>query len=164
MASIEIFPELKGVPSLEQVRERRAAILDTLRTLRDPQARFQWLVDRARTRPMLPDSLRTDGHRVPGCQVRLWWIAEERDGRLWFASDSDAVTLKAITGLLADCYGGETAEGVKADPPRFLEDLGLLRLLAESRRATILRVADSMSSGGTSGGGTSGGGTSSASP
>lgn len=146
MDSMEIHPELKHVPSLDEVRRRRSAILDTLRALRDPQARFQWLVDRARVGPVLPDSLRTDAHRVTGCQVRLWWVAEERDGRLWFASDSDAVTLKAITGLLAECYCGETAEGVRSDPPRFLEEFGLLRLLAESRRATILRVSDSMNS------------------
>jgi len=147
--------------TLDEVRQRRTEIIAQLWALRDPQARFQWVVDRARVRPALPESLRTDGHRMAGCQVRLWWIAEERDGRRWFASDSDAVTLKALTGLLADCYSGETLEGVRADPPRFLEELGLLRLLAESRRATLLRVVDSM---GAPSGGTSVGGTSSASP
>lgn len=126
---------------VEAVRQRREGLLGQLRALRDPQARFQWAVERARSRGPLPDALRTESNRVSGCQVRLWWIPEERGGRWWFASDSDAVTLKAMTGLLAEAYSGDTRDGIEADPPRFLEELGLLRQLAENRRATVLRVA-----------------------
>lgn len=121
--------------------ERRRRILAELASLRDPQARLQWAVDRARQRPSLPDALRTEDRRVSGCQVRLWWVATLRGGAWALASDSDAATLKAMTGLLAECYDGETSQGILDDPPEFLEQLGLLRLLAENRRATVLRVA-----------------------
>lgn len=122
----------------------RRELLATLAGIRDPQARLQWVVDRARNRPALPDVDRREEHRVSGCQVRLWWVAEFRDGRCWFRSDSDAVTLKALTGLLAECYSGESPAEVVADPPSFLGGLGLLRQLAESRRATVLRVAEGL--------------------
>lgn len=141
MASMILPQELVG---LHQVRDSRAEVFSTLKAIRDPQARFQWLVDRARLRPALPDVLRREEHRVTGCQVRLWWVRVERDGRRWFASDSDAVTLKALTGLLAECFSGEEMRVLKEEPVRFLEELGLLRQLAESRRATVLRVAGSM--------------------
>ncbi len=133
--------ELAGV---EQVRHSRVEVFSALKAIRDPQARFQWLVDRARARPALPDVLRREEYRVTGCQVRLWWVRVERDGRRWFASDSDAVTLKALTGLLAECFSGEEMRVLQEEPVRFLEELGLLRQLAESRRATVLRVAGSM--------------------
>lgn len=131
-------------PAVEAVRAHRAWLISELKAIRDPQARFQWAVERARTRPALADELRVEAHRVPGCQVRLWWVRAEVGGRRWFASDSDAVTLKALTGLLAEAYHGETIEGLIADPPVFLEPLGLLRQLAESRRATVLRVVAAM--------------------
>lgn len=140
-ASLILPPELAGVG---QVRNSREAVFSAMKAIRDPQARFQWLVDRARTRPALPDVLRREEYRVTGCQVRLWWVRVERDGRRWFASDSDAVTLKALTGLLAECFSGEEALVLKEEPVRFLEELGLLRQLAESRRATVLRVAATM--------------------
>jgi sulfur transfer protein SufE len=129
---------------IESVRAHRAEVLSALRAIRDPQARFQWLVERARTRPPLPVEGRRDEYRVTGCQVRLWWLQAERDGRRWFASDSDAVTLKALTGLLAECYSGEELAVLQEEPVRFLEESGLLRQLAESRRATVLRVAVAM--------------------
>jgi sulfur transfer protein SufE len=131
-------------PAVEVVRAHRAWLISELKAIRDPQARFQWAVERARTRPALADELRVETHRVPGCQVRLWWVQAEVGGRRWFASDSDAVTLKALTGLLAEAYHGETIDGLIADPPVFLEPLGLLRQLAESRRATVLRVVAAM--------------------
>jgi cysteine desulfuration protein SufE len=130
--------------SSQVVRGKRRQLLETLAGIRDPQSRLQWVVDRARTRPSLPDVDRREEHRVSGCQVRLWWVAEYRDGRCWFRSDSDAVTLKALTGLLAECYSGERAAEVVGDPPNFLGELGLLRQLAENRRATVLRVAEGM--------------------
>ncbi len=123
---------------------RRRAILAELAALRDPQQRLQWIVERARTRLPLPESARTDAHRVQGCMARLWWVAEPRGNRWHLAADSDAVTLKALVGLIAECYDGETSHGILDDPPDFLERLGLLRQLAENRRATVLRVARSL--------------------
>ena len=116
--------------------------LARLASVRDPQSRLALAVERARKRPPLPDNLRADGHRVEGCQVRLWFVPELKNGSCWFHTDSDAVTLKALVGLLCDFYSGRTPSEILAQPPVFLEDLGLLHHLAESRRATILRVIE----------------------
>ena len=121
-----------------------AGLVERLRRLPDPQARLQLAVDLARARTGLPDALRTDAHRVHGCLVRLWFVATLRDGRCWFATDSDAVSLKALVGLLCDLNSGLRPEEIAARPTAVLEELGLLRQLAENRRATILRVADAM--------------------
>lgn len=123
---------------------RRQRIVSALEALNDPQQRLQWVVERARSKPPLPDAARTDACRVVGCQVRTWWNAACHDHRWTLAADSDAVTLKALLGLLAECYDGESSQGIVADPPDFLERLGLLRQLAENRRATVLRVVQGL--------------------
>lgn len=110
--------------------------------LTDPQARLSWLVDWARHQPALPVQDRLDRHRVSGCQVRLWWIAEVRDGRCSFRTDSDAVSLKALTGFLALHYSGRTPLEVVHGERAPLERFGLLRHLADNRRATVLRVEE----------------------
>jgi cysteine desulfuration protein SufE len=128
----------------EDTPSRRQRIVSSLEALNDPQQRLQWVVERARSKPPLPDTVRTDACRVAGCQVRTWWNASCHDRRWTLAADSDAVTLKALLGLLAECYDGESSQGIVADPPDFLERLGLLRQLAENRRATVLRVAQAL--------------------
>ncbi len=123
-----------------------AGLVERLRRLRDPQARLQLAVDLARTRSGLPEALRIDAHRVHGCLVRLWVVGAMQEGRCWFAVDSDAVSLKAIVGLLCDLNSGLRPDEIDENPAAVLEELGLLRQLAESRRATILRVAATLRS------------------
>jgi cysteine desulfuration protein SufE len=121
---------------------KQQALLAALTRLRDPQARFAWAVEQARHRAPLPEELRIEAHRVTGCQVRLWFVPKFRDGRCWFRTDSDALTLKAMTGLLCELASGATPAEVAALDFAFLDQLGLLRQLAESRRATVLHVAE----------------------
>lgn len=132
---------MADLSAAQSVADRLDGCLGPYRDRRDPQSRLSLAVERARQRPPLPAELRRDEFLVPGCQVRLWLVPGFVDGRCRYATDSDAATLKALTGLLAEVYGGLTPDEVLACPPDFLEDLGLLRQLAESRRATVLRVA-----------------------
>ena len=130
---------LESVQTSLAVREQ--ALVDRLLPLKDPQARFAWAVDQARLRSALPAPLRQERFRVPGCLVRLWWVSEFREGRCWFQTDSDAMTLRAFSGILCDLASGASPEELAVWNPEFLERLGLLRQLADNRRATIGRVA-----------------------
>lgn len=122
--------------------DRERDLVGRLTALRDPQARFAWAVEQARLRSPLPDALRLESHRVQGCLVRLWLVPEFRDGRCWFQTDSDAATLRAFSGILCDLASGLPPEHLVDWRPEFLDRLGLLRQLADNRRATIGRVID----------------------
>jgi cysteine desulfuration protein SufE len=114
-----------------------------LRAMPDPQQRFMACVDHARQRPWLPDPLKTSANRVEGCQVRIWFVAHLlENGRCEFLLDSDAITLKAVAGLLCDLYTGALPEEIVANPPLFLDDLRLTQSLAENRRRTVERIAE----------------------
>ncbi len=126
----------------ETLAERAATLTKVLGGLPDSQARFSWLVEQARLRPLLPPEWRRDEFRVSGCQVRTWLVAEIRDGRCWFGFDSDAASLKAVGGLLCDFYQGQLSAEVLAYPPRFLETLSLGANLAENRRRTVWRIRE----------------------
>ncbi len=118
-----------------------SGLLSPILAVRDPQQRLARLVEMAKARPLLPDALKLDVHHVEGCQVRIWFIPVFQDGRCWFHSDSDAVTLKALVGLLCEVYSGRTPAEIAGHEPTFLEELAVLKQLAESRRATVRRVA-----------------------
>jgi len=110
--------------------------------LRDPQQRFVCLVERARRREPLPERYRIHDHRVEGCQVRTWWVGEIRAGACWFGLDSDAITLKALGGFLCEQATEQSwaqQQDYQADQ---LERWGVLRQLADNRRATLLRLAE----------------------
>ncbi len=112
-----------------------------LNQLRDPQQRFVYLVERARSREPLPERYRVDVHRVEGCQVRTWWVGEVRSGTCWFGLDSDAITLKAFGGFLCEQATSQSWDQQQNYQADLLDRWGVLRQLADNRRATVLRLA-----------------------
>jgi len=108
----------------------------------DPQQRLARLVEEARHRPPLEPALRIEGNRVEGCLVRVWFVPDLRAGKCSFYCDSDAVSLKAVAGLLCDLYSGHTPEEIVASNSGLLKSLGILPQLAENRRRTIGRIEE----------------------
>jgi cysteine desulfuration protein SufE len=115
-----------------------------LAALNDPQVRLAQLVETARLLPPLPSIDRQEAHRVPGCLVRTWWIAEWREGRCWFRTDSDAMTLKCLAGAIAELASGGTPDEIAALDFSPFESLGLLKQLAENRQKTIRNLMNSV--------------------
>mgnify|MGYP003346280395 FL=1 len=107
---------------------------------RSPQERLQWLVEQARQRPGLPTELKTDAQRVPGCLANLWLVAETREGRCQFQCDSDSHIVRAVAGLLCEFYSGATPAEILAQPPDFLEQVGINQHLTANRRNVLSRV------------------------
>lgn len=128
--------------SADQPVAARFQIVDAFfAAIPDPQQRFSQCVERARTRPLLPEIHRTETHRIEGCQVRIWVVSRFENGRCWFESDSDALTLKALSGLLCELFNGATPEEILQAPNGFPDAWRLTRMLAENRRKTIERIA-----------------------
>ena len=137
-----VNPESSSPSTVTETAFPESVPIAVLSALKDPQARLGWLVDWARRLHPFPESLRRDEFRVSGCLVRLWWVPEFHSGRCWFRADSDAVSLKALTGFLASHYSGKTTAEILAGERAPLDRLGLLRHLADNRRATVLRVEE----------------------
>lgn len=115
-----------------------------LAALKDPQIRLAQLVETARLQSPLPAIDRQEAHRVQGCLVRTWWIAEWRQGRCWFRTDSDAMTLKCLAGAIAELATGGTPNEIAGLDFSPFESLGLLKQLAENRQRTIRNLMNSV--------------------
>ena len=119
---------------------KRAALLAQLGAFRHPQERLQWLVEQARLRPALAESLRAETHKVPGCVANLWLVAELRAGHCEFRCDSDSQIVRAVAGLLCEFYSGATPEEVLGVDPVFLDQVGINQHLTANRRNVLSRV------------------------
>ena len=121
---------------------KEAELLAALAPLRTTQDRLAWLVAQAQQRPLLPAELRTDDRRVEGCLSKLWFVAEFRDGRCGFRTESDSLIVKAVAGVLADFFSGETAADILAHPAGLLTRLGIQQHLTTNRRAGLARLEE----------------------
>lgn len=113
--------------------EKQQHLIDDLAIIEDAQERFAAVVDRARTRPPLSATERTEDNRVKGCISLAWVVAELRDGRCYFRSDADSPLVRGLLALLCDLYSEATPAEVAATEPVSLEALGLTKNLSPTR-------------------------------
>jgi cysteine desulfuration protein SufE len=110
-----------------------AAITEDLDVFDDWMDRYQFIIELGRKLPPFPAEWMDDGHRVPGCQSKVWMEAAVRDDRLYFAGASDAAIVSGLVSLLLRVYSGRPPAEVLATDPVFLKELGLLEALSTNR-------------------------------
>jgi cysteine desulfuration protein SufE len=95
--------------------------------------RYQYLIDCGRKLPPLPDALRTEDHKVSGCQSQVWIVPRGDASRLEFDAASDSSIVQGLIALLLRVYSGRSAAEILATEPRFVEAIGLRAHLSQSR-------------------------------
>ena len=95
--------------------------------------RYQYLIDLGRRLPEFPDELRTEENRIRGCQSQVWFVADEKDGRLEFRATSDAAIVSGLIALLLRLYSGRYPQDILDTPPEFVQALQLESHLSPTR-------------------------------
>jgi cysteine desulfuration protein SufE len=113
--------------------EKQRQMIDDLALIENAQERLSAVVDRARSRPPLPEAERTESHRVRGCVSLAWIIGEVRDGRGHFRGDADSPLVRGLLLLICDLYSGATVAEIAAIEPVLLEELELAQNLSPTR-------------------------------
>ena len=135
------MPDPFVVPEEASAADAIGAIAEELAMFDDWMERYQYIIELGKKLPPFPDEWSDDGHRVPGCQSRVWMEFTTRDGLMYFAGASDAAIVSGLVALLLRVYSGRSAEEVLATDPVFLKDLGLLEALSTNRGNGIAAMA-----------------------
>ncbi len=112
----------------------RYAIVENL------QERLAAVVERARRMPPLPETARTDAHRVPGCVSRVWLHGELVDGHCHFRLDADSAMVKGLAGLLSELYDGASPAEIVSFDTQVLDALRLSESLSPTRQHGLAQV------------------------
>lgn len=124
---------LPATLSAVTLAEKQQQLVADYAIIDDPQERLSAVVDRARSRPSLPEAERSEANRVPGCVSLAWVVSEVRDGLCFFRSDADSPLVRGLLVLLCDFYSDATPAEVLATEPALLEELGLAKNLSPTR-------------------------------
>jgi cysteine desulfuration protein SufE len=113
--------------------EKQQQMIADFALIEDAQERLSAVVDRARPRPPLPETERTEANRVKGCVSLAWVVGELREGRCHFRSEADSPLVRGLLALLCDFYSNAAPAEVAATEPALLEELGLAQNLSPTR-------------------------------
>ncbi|GAB3726748.1 SufE family protein [Luteimonas pelagia] len=113
--------------------EAQAAIRDEFAFFGDWSERYQYLIDLGRKLPPFPDDLRTEEHRLHGCQSMVWIVPSGDAGRLDFRAISDSAIVSGLVYLALRVYSGRPADEILATDPDYIADIGLAKHLSPTR-------------------------------
>jgi cysteine desulfuration protein SufE len=95
--------------------------------------RYQYLIDLGRRLPALTAMELVDENKIRGCQAQVWFVAEQKDGRLTFRAISDAAIVSGLIALLLRIYSGRYPQDILDTPPNFIVALELEQHLSATR-------------------------------
>ncbi len=106
----------------------------TLELFPNDQEKYQYLIEKAKESSEFPEELRQDSFKVHGCQSQVWLVPEQKEDKLHFLSDSDALISKGLVTLIASIYSDETAEEISNSEIDLMEEFDLGVILSPARR------------------------------
>lgn len=122
------------------INETQDEIIEEFTALDDWMDRYQMLIDLGEEQLPLADADKTEQNLIDGCQSRVWIVCEEKDGRLHFRADSDALIVKGLVALVLQVVNDHRPDEIYAADLYFIERIGLRDHLSPTRSNGLLAM------------------------
>ena len=116
-----------------EIAQAQQEVIEEFSLFDDWMDRYQYIIDLGRRLPEFPEALRTEENRIRGCQSQVWFVPEQKDGRLYFQAISDAAIVSGLIALLLRIYSGRAPQDILDTPPDFVSALQLEAHLSPTR-------------------------------
>ncbi len=127
------------------IEQRQQEIVAEFADIEDWMDRYAYIIDLGNALPPLPDELKTPDRLIEGCQSRVWLDADiDREGRVHFRADSDAIIVKGIISLLVSVLDSHTPDEILDADLHFIDEIGLSRHLSPTRSNGLLAMVKQM--------------------
>lgn len=126
------------------INEKQQQIIDDFSDIDDWMDRYAAIIDMGNALPPIDDKYKTPEHLIEGCQSRVWLNAEYRDGKVYYAADSDAIIVKGIISMLIDVLSGHTPKEILDSDLHFIDAIGLSTHLSPTRSNGLLAMVKQM--------------------
>lgn len=130
--------------SMQTINEIQDEIIEEFSGLDDWMDRYQLLIDMGGETEPLHDSDKVEQNLIDGCQSRVWLVCDEKEGRLYFRAESDALIVKGIVTLLIRVLSGHTPDEILDADLYFIEKIGLREHLSPTRSNGLLAMLKQM--------------------
>lgn len=126
------------------IEEKEQEIIDEFAIYDDWMDKYEYIIELGKDLPLIDDALKSDDKLIKGCQSKVWVHAEEKDGKIYFSADSDAVITKGIIALLIRVLNGEAPKAIATADLGFIKEIGLHEHLSPTRSNGLVSMVKQM--------------------
>jgi cysteine desulfuration protein SufE len=116
-------------------------LLENFSLFDDWQDKYSYIIDLGKKLTALDESQKTNESKVAGCISQVWLITTEKNKKLHFKADSDALIVRGLLAIIIEIFSGKTKEEIlNTNFQEFFDQLGLKNHLSPSRSNGIFSV------------------------
>jgi cysteine desulfuration protein SufE len=126
------------------IQETENKIVEEFALFDDWMDKYNYIIELGKSLPTINEEYRTDKYLIMGCQSKVWLQAENRDGKIYFKADSDAIITKGIINLLIHVLSGRTPDEILDAKLGYLDAIGLKQHLSPTRSNGLVSMIKQM--------------------
>lgn len=115
------------------MKETEEELIQEFEMFDDWMDKYNYIIELGKDLPMIDPQYKTEEFLISGCQSQVWLHPEEKEGKLYFSADSDAIITKGIVNLLIRVLSGHTPQEILDNDLSYLDTIGLKNHLSPTR-------------------------------
>ncbi len=127
-----------------KIREIEEEIIEEFSLFDDWMDKYNYIIEVGKNLDNLDEKYKQEKYLIKGCQSQVWVYPENKDGRLYFKADSDALITKGIVGLLIRVLSGQKPQDIVDADLSFIDEIGLKEHLSQTRSNGLLNMIKQM--------------------
>ena len=126
------------------IKEREEEIVSSFSFLDSWDDKYEYIIELGKKLAPLGEKYKTPDNIVKGCQSTVWLVANEKDGRIFYEADSDAIIVKGLISMLVSVLQGQRPQDILDAKLGFIEEIGMNAHLAQTRSNGLLAMVKQM--------------------
>ena len=127
-----------------KIREIEEEIIEEFSLFDDWMDKYNYIIEVGKNLDNLDEKYKQEKYLIKGCQSQVWVYPENKDGRLYFKADSDALITKGIVGLLIRVLSGQKPQDIVDADLSLIDEIGLKEHLSQTRSNGLLNMIKQM--------------------
>lgn len=115
------------------IKETQEEIIDEFSMFEDWMQRYEYIIDLGKNLPLIDSQYQVDENLIKGCQSQVWMHAEQKEGKIFFTANSDAILTKGIIAILIRVFSGQSSQDILDANLDFIDEIGLKEHLSPTR-------------------------------
>lgn len=128
----------------ESIEKTEEQIVEDFSLFDTWEEKYEYLIEIGKKLQPLEEKYKLEENIIKGCQSTVWLVAHSENGRVYFKADSDAVIVKGLVSLLIHVLSGHTPQEILDSSLDFLEKIGMMSHLAQTRSNGLLAMIKQM--------------------
>ena len=116
-----------------KIKEIQEEIVEEFSMFDDWMQRYEYIIELGKNLPLIKEEFKTENNLIKGCQSKVWLQGEQKDDKIIFTADSDAILTKGIIAILIRVFSNQSAKDILDADMSFIDEIGLKEHLSPTR-------------------------------